>query len=67
MTLEGKALGSSYRVQGGERLYFDFPTQESPGDDAIKPLPGELTILFEDSDLMVVSKPKGQVVIPGVE
>lgn len=59
--LAGKPLPKSYRVAAG-----DVVTAEIPEPKALDVLPEAipLDIVYEDSDLLVVNKPKGMVVHP---
>lgn len=59
--LAGKPLSKSYRVEAGDVL-----TAEIPEPKALDVLPEALPldIVYEDSDLLVVNKPKGMVVHP---
>lgn len=61
VSVNEKIVKSNYKVSEGERISFDVP-------DAVEPeiLPEEmkLEILYEDSDLIMVNKPKGMVVHP---
>jgi 23S rRNA pseudouridine1911/1915/1917 synthase len=50
------------RVRAGERIAW-LPIEES--ERALVAEPGELDVVFEDSDLIVVDKPAGLVVHPG--
>lgn len=63
VSVNKKIVKSNYKVSEGERISFDVP-------DAVEPeiLPEEmkLEILYEDSDLIMVNKPKGMVVHPAV-
>ena len=51
----------SHRLVGGERVEVEIP---EPGPPALQPEPIPLSILYEDSDVMVVDKPAGMVVHP---
>ena len=55
------AVKSSYRVGPEDRIEFEVPDPE-PAD--VLPENISLDILYEDSDLIVVNKPKGMVVHP---
>lgn len=60
-TVEGKPVGKSYRAIPGEavELLIDDP---EPIDAVPQNIP--LDIVYEDSDLLVVNKPRGMVVHP---
>jgi len=62
----GKVLGSvkfskSYKVARGEEITFELP---EPSVVDVLPENIPLDVIFEDSDLIVVNKPKGMVVHP---
>lgn len=61
VSVDGKIVKANYRLSAGEELQFTVPVQEEPD---ILPEDIPLTILYEDSDLIVVNKPKGMVVHP---
>lgn len=56
-----KAVKASYKLLGGETIVIDVPEDVEPD---IEPEDIPLDILYEDSDLIVVNKPKGMVVHP---
>lgn len=55
------AVKSSYRMRAGDTVSFCLPESVEP-DIAAENIP--LDILYEDSDVIVVNKPKGMVVHP---
>jgi 23S rRNA pseudouridine1911/1915/1917 synthase len=59
--VDGRPLGKSHRLSGGEELEFEPPEQEST---ELTPEPMDLHIAYEDEHLMVVDKPAGLVVHP---
>lgn len=59
--VDGKNLKPSYRVQAGEIISIDVPEPEK-ADIVPENIP--LDILYEDSSIIVVNKPKGMVVHP---
>ena len=59
--VNGKAVKGSYRVKAEDEVRFLLPPSVEPD---IKPENIPLDILYEDSDLIVVNKPKGMVVHP---
>lgn len=59
--LNGGAVKPSCAVAGGDELVIDLPESELP---AIVPEDIPLDIVYEDSDVLVVNKPKGMVVHP---
>lgn len=62
VTLRGKAVKSSYKVAENDEFEVELPeTVEDAGLEA-QDIP--LDVIYEDSDLIVVNKPKGLVVHP---
>ena len=61
VTKDGKALAKNYKLTGREILEVSLPDPE-PVDVVPQNIP--LDIVFEDSDVIVVNKPKGLVVHP---
>ena len=61
--LEGRPAKSSHLVVGGESFQCDPPTRDL--SRGIEPESGELEILLEDADLVVLDKPADLVVHPG--
>ena len=59
--LDGKVIKASTKVEAGEKVTLRIPDPETP---EILPQPMELSILYEDSDLLIVDKPKGLTVHP---
>jgi 23S rRNA pseudouridine1911/1915/1917 synthase len=59
--VQGKGRKASYRVAAGDEIQVEVPPPEEYRVEA-EPIP--LTILYEDSDLLVVDKPAGMVVHP---
>lgn len=58
---DGRAVKANYRLRVGETLRLAVPENTEP---AVEPEDIPLEILYEDSDLLVVNKPKGMVVHP---
>lgn len=56
-----QAVRSNYRLRAGDRVWLALP---EPSEGEIVPRPMELEILYEDSDVILVNKPKGMVVHP---
>lgn len=63
VTVNGKAVKSSYVVKGGDRITLVVPEME---DMTLKPLEVVLNVLYEDDDLLVIVKDAGMVVHPGI-
>ena len=61
VTADGKAVKSSFKVNGGETIAFEVP---KPQEAAIEAENIPLDILYEDLDIILVNKPKGMVVHP---
>ena len=61
VTAAGKPLAKNYRLSGGEAVSVTLPDPE-PVDVAPQDIP--LDVVYEDSDVIVVNKPKGLVVHP---
>lgn len=60
---DGKPLAQSAEVRGGQVLSFTLPATR-PSE--LKPVAIPLEILYEDAHLIVINKPAGMVVHPGV-
>lgn len=61
ITVNNKAVKSSYRVKAEDEVRFCLPESVEP-DIVAEDIP--LDILYEDRDVIVVNKPKGMVVHP---
>ncbi len=59
--VNGKQAKSSYKVSTNEEIFVEVPEMENL---ETKPENIPLDILYEDSDLIVINKPKGMVVHP---
>jgi 23S rRNA pseudouridine1911/1915/1917 synthase len=64
VTVDGKTAKSTKDTVYGDEKIVILP-QPEPEDEAFKPEPLELNIVFEDEHLIVVNKPAGLVVHPG--
>ncbi|WP_202424178.1 RluA family pseudouridine synthase [Duganella lactea] len=64
VTVDGKPAKSTKDTVYGDEKVIILP-QPEPEDEAFKPEPIELNIVFEDEHLIVVNKPAGLVVHPG--
>lgn len=62
VTLRGKVVKSSYKV--GENDEFEVAMPETVEDAGLEAQDIPLDVIYEDSDLIVVNKPKGLVVHP---
>lgn len=60
--LNGKEAKPSTAVELGDRIDCHPPERR---DDRVQPEPGELTVLYEDSEVVVLDKPAGLIVHPG--
>ena len=59
--VNGKPVKSSYKVENGDRVRLEIPDAVEP---EIEAEPMALDILYEDSDIILINKPKGMVVHP---
>ena len=62
LSVDGEKVRPAFRLSGGETVAF-FSPEETP--TSLEPVKGELNIVFEDKDLLVVNKPAGLTVHPG--
>ena len=61
VTISGESVcRPSHRVREGDRIQWDIPDKP-----ILSPHPIPLSILYEDSDLIVIDKPSGLVIHPG--
>lgn len=61
-TINGNMVKAGYKVRVGDLVRLEIPGQEKV---VVKPEKIPLEIYYEDSDLMVINKPRGMVVHPG--
>lgn len=59
----GRPVKASAALVAGDRLHVEPP--DDPPDAGLEPEPGELELLHEDDDLIVLVKPSGLAVHPG--
>lgn len=59
--VNGKTVKSNYKVMVGDRIELDVPDAV---ELEIEAEPMDLDILYEDSDIILINKPKGMVVHP---
>jgi 23S rRNA pseudouridine1911/1915/1917 synthase len=59
--VDGKAAKANYKVTESNRVVLHIP---EPEDAAIEPEAIPLEVIYEDSDLIVINKPRGMVVHP---
>ncbi len=62
--VNGKAVKSNYKVRPNDEIVIVLP--KPPLEGKLKAEPMDLDIVYEDDDLMIVNKPAGLVVHPGV-
>ncbi|MBN1378439.1 MAG: 23S rRNA pseudouridine(1911/1915/1917) synthase RluD [Gammaproteobacteria bacterium] len=62
ITVNDKPATSKQKVQGDEWLQVDIPRQGETGDVQAEAI--DLSVVFEDPDLIVINKPAGMVVHP---
>lgn len=60
-TVNGDPARSSYRIQAGDRIILKVPEPEGL---KVEPEPITLDLYYEDSDVIVVNKPRGMVTHP---
>ncbi|WCK53058.1 RluA family pseudouridine synthase [Aneurinibacillus sp. Ricciae_BoGa-3] len=61
VTVNGKEVKGNYRLQDGDEIVLTVPP---PKDLDIAAEPMDLAVVYEDSDVIVVNKPRGLVVHP---
>ena len=61
VTVNQKTVKSNYKLNAGDLLSMEEPELQEPDIEA-EAIP--LDILYEDSDLLIINKPKGMVVHP---
>lgn len=61
ITINGKVIKANYKLNAGDLLVLEEPELKEP-DILAEDIP--LDILYEDSDLLIINKPKGMVVHP---
>jgi len=61
ITVNGKNEKNSYKIKNGDIIQIDIP---QPKESEIKAQDIPVDIVYEDSDIIVVNKPKGMVVHP---
>ncbi len=61
--VDGKNIGQSDEVRSGQTIEFSLP-ETKPAE--LRPVEIPLDVIFEDKHLIVVNKPSGMVVHPGV-
>ncbi len=59
--VNGQAVKSNYKVSSGDQITLDVPDAVEP---EIEAEPMDLDIVYEDSDIILINKPKGMVVHP---
>ena len=63
VAVDGKVIAQDVEVKAGQVLTFSFP-QSTPME--IRPVDIPLDVIFEDKHLIVLNKPAGMVVHPGI-
>lgn len=67
VTVDGRPIKAGVKLRGGEQIRVDLPGDKAEEDAAaIAPEALDLKILYEDDDLVVLEKPAGLTVHPGV-
>lgn len=59
--VDGRLAPASLQVRPGQRIDVELPPLE---DDAARPQPIPLDVVYEDDDVLVINKPQGMVVHP---
>lgn len=59
--VNGKPVRASFRVQAGDQVVVNIPP---PADLEIRPQDINLSVVYEDQDVIVINKPAGMVVHP---
>ncbi|MGN0158016.1 MAG: RluA family pseudouridine synthase [Brotaphodocola sp.] len=59
--VNGKIVKSNYKVSSGDQILLEVPDAVEP---EIEAEPMNLDIIYEDSDIILINKPKGMVVHP---
>jgi 23S rRNA pseudouridine1911/1915/1917 synthase len=62
--VNGAAVKAGHKLKGGEKIAVSLPPPPVRGTVAPQPIP--LVVLHEDDDLVVIDKPAGLIVHPGV-
>lgn len=63
VSVNGKVVKSNYRVSAGDSITVEIPEAVEP-EIVAEPIP--LDIIYEDSDIIIINKPKQMVVHPAV-
>jgi len=63
VSVNGKVVKSNYRVSAGDSITVELPEAVEP-EIVAEPIP--LDIIYEDSDIIIINKPKQMVVHPAV-
>lgn len=63
--VNGKVVKSNYKINPGEMITFSLPRRHDKNDKVV-PEDIPLDIVYEDEDVMVINKPAGLVMHPGV-
>lgn len=61
VTVNGKVIKANYKLSNGDNIIISIPELKDPD---ILPEDIPLDILYEDSDILIINKPKGMVVHP---
>lgn len=59
--VDGRLAPASWQVRPGQRIEVELPP---PEDEAARPEPIPLNVVYEDEDILVINKPQGMVVHP---
>ena len=64
VTVDGQEVKSNYKIKPGENILLILP--KSPGESQVWAQKMDLDIRYEDDDILIIMKPPGLVVHPGV-
>jgi 23S rRNA pseudouridine1911/1915/1917 synthase len=64
VTVDGQQVKPGVKLKGGERITVTIPAREE--NTAVEPENIALNVVYEDADFVVIDKPAGMVVHPGV-
>lgn len=59
--VDGKLASASFQVRPGQTIEVEMPP---PEDEATRPEPIPLDVVYEDDDILIINKPQGMVVHP---
>lgn len=63
--LDGEPAWTPVRARAGQTVSVSIDDGLAPGQTAVVPQPGTVSVVYRDADVLVVNKPAGQVMYPG--